>query len=32
MRGLGITVADESWCFAVVACLLPRGCVARSAI
>ena len=30
MRGLGIAVADESWCLAVVGFLLPRGCVARS--
>ena len=30
IRGLGITVAGEFWCFAVVGCLLPRGYVARS--
>ena len=30
MRGLGIAVADESGASLWWACLLPRGCVARS--
>ena len=30
IRGLGVAVSGELWCFPVLGCLLPRGYVARS--
>ena len=30
IRGVGVAVAGELWCFPVVGCLLPHGYMARS--